>query len=437
MGPELPAFAPVARLRPVTLARPRVALGRAPYAAAEASLAGGAGEVSLTSGEDGFSATWDGSTVAITSTLAGKQRRHVSRRHGGGRDPDALAITLTGPRVAALAHEDGAWVVRAVLDLTHTTDAPDVHDESWLAGLTGRGDRVGGFGQLGLRDLRVVTHADGTPYDSAAGTSGALGAEVLLTATSAGPGGFRTAHTSVWALDPVQLSLEHRADLYFRRPDRPGVYGDHATHLLRDGDRWLVATSTWGTFDTRRDPHVTTTLAGSSADLTRGTHVLDTVPLRLPTTGLRSVGVWDPHLVRTDDGWLAAYVSARKFFSFHPVVAAGPDLEGLVLRSAATGRTATEGPTLTRVGDTWWVLASDGRDGRTGTRGGEPATYPVLDLDLRQHGTLRARYPTNIPWPTIVEHTGGNLLVGFDATPYGGPLPGYGTHGEVVLQRAR
>ena len=28
------------------------------------------------------------------------------------------------------------------------------------------------------------------------------------------------------------------------------------------------------------------------------------------------------------------------------------------------------------------------------------------------------------------------LLLGFDATPYGGPLAGYGTHGEVVVQRA-
>ena len=52
------------------------------------------------------------------------------------------------------------------------------------------------------------------------------------------------------------------------------------------------------------------TLAESAADLTTGVHVLDTRPLALPTTGLRSVGVWDPHLVRTDDGWLAGYVSA-------------------------------------------------------------------------------------------------------------------------------
>ena len=47
-----------------------------------------------------------------------------------------------------------------------------------------------------------------------------------------------------------------------------------------------------------RDATVAVTLAESDADLLTGRHVLDTRPLRLPTDGLRSVGVWDPHLVR-------------------------------------------------------------------------------------------------------------------------------------------
>ena len=64
------------------------------------------------------------------------------------------------------------------------------------------------------------------------------------------PGFFDTAHTSVWRLDPGSLDLEHTADLFFRRPDRPGVFGDHATHLVRTADGWLVATSTWGDFET-------------------------------------------------------------------------------------------------------------------------------------------------------------------------------------------
>ena len=86
-------------------------------------------------------------------------------------------------------------------------------------------------------------------------------------------------------------------------------------------------------------------LAESTDDLTRGVHVLDSRPLALPTHGFRSVGTWDPHLVRTDEGWLVGYVSATKYFRFHPVLAAGPDLDSLVLHAVAEGR-QTEGTTM-------------------------------------------------------------------------------------------
>jgi len=270
-----------------------------------------------------------------------------------------------------------------------------------------------------LRDLRLVTHADGSPYRD--------GSEVMLTATSAGPGFFDKAHTSVWSLDPATLALRHRSDVFFRRPDRPGVYGDHASHLLRDGDRWLLATSTWGDFDHRRKgAHVAATLAETTTDLLTGRHVLDTRRLPLPTTGLTSVGVWDPHLVRTDGGWLAAYVSATKFFRFHPVLASGPTLDDLTLRAAAAGHRETEGVTLHRVADDWRVLASDGVRRR----------YPVLDLDLGEVSALDAPYHSNIPWPTVLEHEGGTVLIGFDGRPVGGRLVGYGSHGTVRFARS-
>ncbi|WP_134766684.1 hypothetical protein [Nocardioides sp. 1609] len=430
MPAPLPAFRTAARLRPVDVVQPGTRVGPAPYVAAERDLGAGRpvpADVVLRSGGTTLRATWDGAVVALeVGGPTGGVSRHVSRRHGRAESPTSLAVALTGPFVSAFVREAGAWVARAVVDLTLLPGAPDVHDEAWLAALTAEGERTGTFGQLGFRDVRAVTHADGTAYLD--------GDRVLLTATSAGPGGFRTGHTSVWALDPLRLELEHRADLFFRRADRPGTFGDHATHLVRDADRWLVATSTWGDFDKRTHPRVTTTLATGAAadgDLLRGHHVLDTVPLDLPVDGLDSVGRWDPHLVRTEGGWLAAYVSARRFFSFHPVLAQGPDLDRLRLRAAATDRTATEGPTLTRLGEEWAVLASDGRDNPRGRRAG----YPVYDLDLRQRGTLDADYPTNIPWPTLVPTSEGPVVVGFDGTPAGGPLLGYGTHGDLVVQR--
>lgn len=360
---------------------------------------------------------------------------HRSRRHGRPESaPDALALTLTGPHLVAWTHEQGRWRVRSRVDLVDDHGL-DPYDEGWLDALAPEAERHGLFGQVGLRDLRLVTEADGSPHRTPDLPAG----HVLLSATSAGPGAFSSAHCSVWSLDTARIELTHRADLFFRRPGAAhgavGVFGDHAVHLVRDGDGWLVATSTWGDFDRRRPgASVGVGLARSAADLTLGVHVLDAEAWPLPTTGLTSVGVWDPHLVRDGDSWLVGYVSASRFFRFHPVLAEGPSLDALRLRAAAARRVATEGTTLhpdPRSGGGWLVLASDGRDGRRGQR----ERYPVLDLDLNEIGALDAPYPSNIPWPTLVPSPTGTLMVGFDATPYGGPLVGYGSHGDVVLAR--
>lgn len=441
----------VGRLRPIDLVAPRPAvdLGEpgdssltalprpAPYVAVVADLATGPGpgpggqvSVGLTSGPTRLVGSCERGRLGLQVTDAkGRTTLHRSRRHGrSAAPPDALGLTLTGTHLTVWAREQGTWLARGRVDLH---DRVDTRDEGWLDGLTvshdGAASRLvaGGFGQVGLRDLRWVTHADGTPVRE----HGAL----WLTATSAGPGFFDTGHTSVWrvALDEP-LRLEHTADLFFRRPDRPGVHGDHATHLVRDGDGWVVATSTWGDFEASDpDRHVRTVLARTRAHLLAGEHVLDTSPLRLPTDGLASVGVWDPHLVRTDEGWLVAFVSASEYFRFHPCLASGPALEELSLLAADRTRRATEGVTLLELDGTWRVLASDGRDNPSGLR----KRMPVLDLGLREVDVLDAPYPTNLPWPTLARLDDGWLMVTFDGTPAGGPLPGYGTHGDVVVMR--
>lgn len=424
LPPVLPRFEVVARRRPVELVRPFASTSGAPggpvapYVAVEGPDVGpDAGPLTLAGDGLRVVASYDG-TARLEVTAAGRTTRHRSRRHGRADAPvERLGLALTGTHVTLLAREAGSWVARCRVDLAGRVDT---RDERRVATLEAAGGTFGSFGQLGLRDLRVVTTADGAAYRP--------GGLVHLTATSAGPGFFDTAHTSVWTLDPVTLDLEHAADLFFRRPDRPGVLGDHATHLVRDGDRWLVATSTWGDFDRRRRTRVT--LAETTTDLLRGTHVLDTRELPLPTDGLRSVAVWDPHLVRTDDGWLVGFVSARRYFEFHPALAGGPDLDGLRLLAADPAPRECEGTTLLRLDGRWRVLASD-KDQRT---------WPVHDLALRRTGRLDAPYPSNIPWPTLVPladaEGGGWLAVTFDGTRAGGRLAGYGTHGDVVVMRA-
>lgn len=441
----LPRFEEVARLRPLDLLAPDGvgfesdgpgggALPQpAPYVAVVAETAGGRADIGLRSGGIEIAAVVEDRRTALRVDVPGTGHVHRSRRHG--RVPrsaplDGLALTLTGTQVTVFTRTGDTWTARARANLTDHDVEPA--DPEWLAGLevraTGEVGRVraGAFGQLGLRDLRLVSNADGTPYSP--------DGRILLSATSAGPGFFGTGHASVWELDPGTLTLTHRSDVFFRRGS--AVYGDHAIHLVRDGAEWVVATSTWGDFVDPAVDHVHVELGRTGADLLGGRHVVATEPLHLPTTGLRSVGVWDPHLVRVPAGpageeWLVGYVSARRYFDFHPVLATGRSLDDLTLRGAATGRRATEGTTMARVGDTWRVLASDGRDNRRRHR----AAYPVFDLDLRQVDTLRAPYPTNLPWPTLVPTSQGMLLVGFDGTPSGGRLAGYGTHGAVVIAR--
>lgn len=261
-----------------------------------------------------------------------------------------------------------------------------------------------------------------------------------------------TPHTPASGLStPRLIGSPTLADLFFTRHDRPGVYGDHSTHLVREGERWLVATSTWGDFDpgarsaadrarTGKRDVVDITLSTTSADLTTGSHLLGTEPMRLPSDGARSVGVWDPHLVRSTDGWLVGYVSATKFFSFHPVVASGLSLSDLQLHASATERVATEGATLLRTDSGWRLLASDGRDGRRSQRG----RFPVWELPASPGGALvqceplDAPYPTNIPWPNLARLDDGSwLLATFNGSAVGGRLVGYGTHGDVVVMRGR
>ena len=452
----LPRFGVVVRHRPIAIvgtpavaesfatsdgpaARTSATPHLAPFAAIEVALPSSGTTAATLAASDGSSlqVRLTDDRVSLRVTAGGSTTEHRSRRSGRARrQPTRLGLALTGTFLTALTLE-GTWVVRGRVDLTDR-DGLDVRDPDWLAdlrsGWTSTGSvtdwSAGGFGQLGLRDIRLVTNADGSPHRVPEG--------LLLTATSAGPGFFATAHTSVWLLTDDD-KLRHRADLFFRRPEGPGVFGDHATHLLRDGDRWLVATSTWSDFPAKRTPdtRVAITLATSTADLTTGSHLLDTLPLHVPATQ-PSVGVWDPHLVRAEDGtWLVGYVSARRFFDFHPELGSGPSLDALTLRGAATDRRATEGTTIVRVGDAWRVLASDGRDNPRHVR----ARFPMFDLDLAEVGAVEASYPTNIPWPSVVapdpempDDTW--RLVTFDGTPTGGRSAGYGTHGDVVIQRA-
>ncbi len=430
----IPPLALVHRFRPVQLVQHERRSGfRAPFAAVEAEVDPSAPGVTLTlgSGEVLFTGSYDAARRRIHLEVHRRAETHRirSRRHGRLRTPPAaLALTLTGRWLTAWSRDtaDAPWTARCK---ALVTDLVEVRDPAFLATLEvsePRGAltwRAGTFGQVGLRDLHVVTHADGSAY--------VRGGRHYVTVTQAGPGFADTAQTGVWSWDAGTDDLRPEALLWWRRDGL--VHGDHAVHLVRDDDVWRVLASTWGDFDRTR---VAITQTTTSVDLLTGEHVLETAEVDLPRPAGRHKGVWDPHLVRVDGTWHLSWVAARSFFDFRPALGrattpTGPwELVGVV-----EDRTATEGGVIVETDEGWRLLASDGADNARGLR----RRYPAFDLQLREVGALDAPYATNIPWPSVVRlHAVPSewAMLTFDGTEYGGPLPGYGTHGDVLVLRS-
>lgn len=359
--------------------------------------------------------------------------------------PCRLAFSLTGTSAAALA-DDGAGFrpllrtkIADHLDMRRPATLAEYHNGFGVRAssgtLTVTQVEAGYFGQTGVRDPHVVTHADGTPY--------IRDGKVYFTLTQAGLGFFETAHCGVWTLDLAGYRTEQVGNLFFRRDGADAVLGDHAVHVVLDehGERWLVATSTWGDFSGQH-VQVNQTSLPASTDMLHGVHVLDTAPLPLPVEDLPSeaVGQWDPHLVHLDNRWYVSFVNARAFFDFYPALARsepGWDLAGFSLVGADAGKNQTEGAVLQRVGGRWYVLASNGDRSPAPIR----QQYPVYDLSMKQVGTLPAPHPTNIPWPMVFPVPVSDdrtrwLMVTFEGTGYHPETLGYGTHGDLLVLEA-
>lgn len=281
--------------------------------------------------------------------------------------------------------------------------------------------RAGPFGMAGVRDPHVVQRPDGTPY--------VRDRKLYLTMTCAGLGFFQQAHWGVFTLDLDDLTrLEQVAQLYFTRDGL--VLGDHAGQLIVDGERLIVAVSSWGDF-TPGGIHVRHTV--TSRDVLSGVHVLSTEPLSLPT----QLGAWDPALTLVDQRWYVGFVespSQGDRFDFHPALAVGApghDYAGpLQLVGADESLHQCEGPILTRLDGEWRLIASD-RDNRD---------YPIYDLDMCRVGSLDAPYLSNIPHPQLVTDPGPSsprhLMVTFNGSQYAEGVLGYGGHGDLVILEA-
>ena len=335
-----------------------------------------------------------------------------------------LAFAVCENQVTALVDAGEGWQP-LLTERAKVAELVDLRREDVLEGYAyawgGRGVRLGSvraglFGMTGLRDPHLVQHADGSPY--------VVDGRVYVTWTCAGLGFCQQAHWSVWSLDPAEpRAMRLESQLFTRRDGL--VLGDHAGQLVRDGDRWLVLTSSWGDF-APGSIHVRHTSSGD--DLLSGVHLLPTERAPLPT----DVGSWDPALTRIDGRWRLGFVESpsQDPFDFHPALAetAARDwTDGLEKVAAADNLHQCEGPVIAAVDGTSYLLASD-KDNQN---------YPVFDLAGRRLGRLDAPYPTNIPHPQLVpDPAAGWLMLTFDGEQWHEDVMGYGGHGDVVVMHS-
>ncbi len=409
----------------------------APFAAIELSVAG-VDEADVLAGL--FSP--DGDHVAVVFSPSRRQASIEVRRHGVTHvvaqattelaTPFCAAFAVCEDQVTALVDSGAGWqpvttTRERVADLIDLRDPGTLAAMSFGYGASGStGEvrlsrvRAGAFGMVGVRDPHLVQRPDGTAL--------IRDGKAYLTFTCAGVGFFQQAHWGVFTLDLADPTrLEQVAHLYSQRDGL--LLGDHAGQVVvdEDNERFIVLTSSWGDFDFQgvHVRHVVT-----FDDVLAGTHLLQTDRLDLPT----SVSSWDPAATLIDERWHIAFVESpsQDPFDFHPALAAGPAgaayHEGLGLVGADKSLHHGEGTLLQRLGDRWFLLASDG-DGHR---------YRVYDLSVKLLGTLDAPYVTNIPHPQIVDRPGGDyFMVTFDGKQYGEDVLGYGGHGDVVIMTTR
>ena len=410
--------------------RREVAGPPSPFAAVEVRASSGADAGSIAAGlatddDQHVLVRWSAASGELSLEVRRDGRAHVLGRRAISLEGDfGLAFALCENQVTALVDTGDGWQP-VLTERTKVADLVDLrredvlaaHTYAWSAsGVDQASVRAGIFGMTGLRDPHLVQNADGTPYTR--------DGRVFLTWTCAGLGFFQQAHWTVWSLDPAapaEMRLE--SQLFTRRDGL--VLGDHAGQLVRDGDRWLVATSSWGDFE---PGNIHVRHCESPDDLLTGVHVLETEATPLPTEH----GSWDPALTRIDGAWQVGFVESpsQEPFDFHPALArtsAEGWFEDLAPVAAATDLHQCEGPIIVTVDGASYLLASDGDDRH----------YPVFDLTGRRIGRLDAPYPTNIPHPNLIpDPAGGWLLVTFDGTPYDDKVMGYGGHGDVIVMHS-
>ena len=238
---------------------------------------------------------------------------------------------------------------------------------------------------VGHRDVKPVTDIYGNPIY--------LNGKYYFTATTpVGTGDdskprIASSFLSVFSFNPVTYEIEPVGAIFTNRGGK--TLCDHAGHLVydpRDG-KWMLLVSGWGDYDATSycDIYKGTTYE----NLLYGVHVLPVTKLDLGIT----TSAYDPSLaIINDKYYLSCVVTSTRTapWDFYTHLFESTDMTTWTDKSSYTPQ-SNEGATLSKVGDTWYVVSSKGTN-----------TMVVLSFpDLTEVRTISVDTGHSHPWGGI------------------------------------
>jgi len=264
---------------------------------------------------------------------------------------------------------------------------------------------AGAFGGVGVRDVCVVTHLDGSPQYENETTVRAL-------ATIAGPnGGIAEASQAAFLIDLEKKTFTQTAVIMVNRGGN--TQNDHAAMLIQEdgtGDQHLTI-STWG--DISVNPiRILYKEVAAATDLMEGRNTVSgMVQLNLPVVAHE---YWDPFLIFRDGFWYLAYTASPVAANlFYPALARSTDLVTWTDLGSDPAAFRYEGTRILPFNGESYVLTGGQFDMR------------MYDLDMNYIGIVNCRSPgdgTTQPHAMIFPYNALNLLITFDQTVW--PNPG-------------
>lgn len=251
-----------------------------------------------------------------------------------GAFPTRIAISIVGNWATMYAQLSGSdvWIkVGAGLDISTAPYSLDFKAEDFslwfpafgyaqpgtnLNTTTFDNFQCGAFGGVGIRDICVVTHEDGSPNFQSPNVVRAL-------ATLAGAsGGIAEASQGVFLIDLEKKTFTQTGVIMVQRGGR--VQNDHADMMILEpnGDQHLTVSS-WG--DTPASVRILYKFVPAAQNLMAGRNTVAAMAtLALPVV---ADSYWDPFLIKRGGLWYLAYTASPVTPNlFYPALASSPDL---------------------------------------------------------------------------------------------------------------